>query len=317
MLFRLVLLLAVAFIVFFFWASASDHTEDDYAKIVTYQSDREMKRDSVFTIVAYNIGYLSGMTNNTTKERTPSLFDDNLSKVNEVFSKLDVDILALQEIDYASKRSFDVDQQEALSRLGFCYAAQAVNWDKRYVPFPRWPIAAHFGEMLSGQSIMSKFPIEEHKRIVLDRVAGLSFLTDAFYLERLAQMATIEVGGKKLKVINIHAEAFDKTTRERHLKACAELYTMYASTFPTILLGDFNSDPNEEDLLDTHIFNLPYLKQAVIDMNEGTFPSDAPRRKIDFIFYNENFIEKVAGKTIIEMGSPSDHLPVLMRFKLK
>ena len=52
---------------------------------------------------------------------------------------------------------------------GFLEGAYAVNWDKRYVPFPYWPPVVHFGEMLSGQGVLSKFPILMNKKIVLQK----------------------------------------------------------------------------------------------------------------------------------------------------
>jgi hypothetical protein len=72
--------------------------------------------------------------------------------------------------------------------------AIAINWDKRYVPFPYWPITQQFGRTLSGQSILSRFPIQNHERHVLDRVAGNNWIYNAFYLDRLAQVAEIVVG---------------------------------------------------------------------------------------------------------------------------
>ena len=44
----------------------------------------------------------------------------------------------------------------------------------------------HFGSMLSGQSILSKYPLKDHQRIILERVKDNPFYRDALYLERLA-----------------------------------------------------------------------------------------------------------------------------------
>ncbi|MFD0860973.1 endonuclease/exonuclease/phosphatase family protein [Sungkyunkwania multivorans] len=314
---KAILFFVVGFFAFFFWASSSNLEESEYEKSMTLDVENVTKNDSLFTIATYNIGYLSGMTNNTAKARPRLLFDSNLTKVQEVIESSHIDILALQEIDYASSRSHFVDQQKALAEMGYANVAQAINWDKKYVPFPKSPWSAHFGKVVSGQSILSKFPIMEHQRIILDKVERLNFFEAPFYLDRLAQVATILIDNRPVKVINVHTEAFDQETRMKHLNRLADLYKKYASDHPTILLGDFNSEPKEETLLKDIIMSIEGIDAAVNDLNEGTFPSIDPTRRIDFIFYNKRFIEAISSRVITEVEDASDHLPVMMTFRLK
>ncbi len=64
--------------------------------------------------------------------------------------------MAFQEIDYGSARRYHVDQEERIaSAFHYPYRARAVNWDKRYVAFPYWPPSAHFGKIISGQSVVN------------------------------------------------------------------------------------------------------------------------------------------------------------------
>ncbi len=53
----------------------------EYSKLKTNQYATTVQRDSVFSIVTYNIGYLSGMTNNRPLAKPKELFDTNLQKV--------------------------------------------------------------------------------------------------------------------------------------------------------------------------------------------------------------------------------------------
>ena len=53
--------------------------------------------------------------------------------------------------------------------LGLTHGAIAISWDKNYVPFPYWPPTAQFGKILSGQSIISRSPIQQNNRIVLEK----------------------------------------------------------------------------------------------------------------------------------------------------
>ncbi len=267
--------------------------------------------------MTYNIGYLSGMTNNTSKKRDEYIFNANLLQVQRTLKELDIDVVALQEIDYGSGRSFMVDQELELSKGGYPNVARAVNWDKKYVPFPHFPITAHFGKVFSGQSILSKFPLKDHERLVLDRVESNPFWRDAFYLDRLAQVVTAEVAGKAVKLINVHTEAFDQPTRKKHLKTVADLFEKYASEYPTILLGDFNSNPDTESLLRDIVLANQHAAYALKDLTQATYPSIDPERRIDFIFYNTNFLEVAEAKVVKEVLDASDHLPVMARFKLK
>lgn len=312
--FLIILLIAIG--VFYFWASSANLDISEYQKIESYSVDPGVINDSIYTIATYNIGYLSGMTNNTAADRPQSLFDQNLKKVQQVFKKLNIDIVALQEIDYDASRSYHIDQQKRLSEIGYPYAARAVNWDKKYVPFPYLPFSSHFGKIISGQSIVSRFPIEEHERMVLSRVENDYFWRQAFYIDRLAQVISLTINGQKVKIINVHAEAFDAPTREKHLKTVADIYKKYASEYPTFLLGDFNTDPGKEKMLH-HILEVGDIKMAETDLSQQTFPADHPEKRIDFIFYNPSRIEKVNARVLKEVEVASDHLPVMMRFKLQ
>ena len=316
------LLLAVfllTFIVFYFWASSPTQSEDTYAKVYTNNYDSNITNDSVYSIVTYNIGYLSGMTNNLPIEKPKSLFDDNMAIVLKEFKKSNPDIIVFQEIDYEATRSFDVNQQDEIAKLGYNYVAEAINWDEHYVPFPYWPISMNFGKVISGQSILSKYPLSNHERIVLKRAENNPFYKDAFYIERLAQVATINLDGQDIKIINVHLEAFDKPTRDEHTDYVLNLFDQYSKEFPTILLGDFNSDPDYENAAIDKILNRTDIGNAAFsnDNYENTYDTANPYERIDFIFYTPETIEYIDGRVMQEFGQASDHLPVEMRFRLK
>ncbi len=174
--------------------------------------------DSIFSIVTYNIGYLSGMTNNLAIAKPKELFENNMQTVIHEVKAVNPDIIAFQEIDYKASRSYNVNQQNEIAKLGYNFVAKAVNWDETYVPFPYWPPTMHFGKVISGQSILSKYPLSAHQRIVLERVPEAPFYRDALYLERLAQVVKVDLNGKEVVLINVHLEAFDKQTRGRQFE---------------------------------------------------------------------------------------------------
>ncbi len=316
---RFFLLLIVAFVIFFLWASSSTLEETEYAKLIEIDVKELPENDSVFSIVSYNIGYLSGMTNNTVLEKPKELFDKNLAKVILETKKLNPDIIAFQEIDYDASRSYHVNQESEIANLGYSYRAKNINWDKRYLPFPYWPISSHFGKVVSGQSIISKYTLKDQQRIVLSRVADAPFHREAFYLERLAQVVKVVLNDKEVVLINIHLEAFDKQTRVRQFREVLTLFNKYKDTYPTILLGDFNSRARDDNSVVKKIFAMQDIGNAAFDLKNlsNTFNTKDPFERIDYIFYTKNSIEYISGKVLNRFGQASDHLPLEMKFRLK
>lgn len=316
---RLLVLVIIAFVIFFFWASSPTIDEKEYAELIENENPVAVINDSVYSIVTYNVGYLSGMTNNLPVAKPRKLFEDNQKKVETELKKVNPDIVAFQEIDYKASRSYEVDQEKEFMKLGFNYAARGVNWDERYVPFPYWPPSMHFGKVISGQSIISKYKLKDYERIVLERVPDNPFYRDALYLERLAQVVKVVLEGKEVVIINIHLEAFDKPTRVRQFEYVLELFKQYKDQYPTILLGDFNSKARDKEAAVQKIFKMNGVGNAAFNtLNpSNTFDTKNPFERIDYIFYTENTIEYVNGKVLNDFEQASDHLPVEMQFKLK
>ncbi|NBB75047.1 MAG: endonuclease, partial [Bacteroidetes bacterium] len=248
------------------------------------------------------------------------------------------DIIGFQEIDVGAARSLYVHQLDTLAaRLGYATSAMAINWDERYVPFPYSANpAVHFGRVLSGQAVLSRYPIVRHERIALARTSR-PFWSDAFYLDRLAQVTEIAVGRDTLVVINVHLEAFEEATRETQAREVRQIYERYADR-PVLLLGDFNSvlpaardalPPDEraafaDDETLAILLDGTRLRPAVSDSAYaasmaaiGTYPTDAPSRKIDHIFYTPDRIEAISAAVPATPSAPSDHRPVVMRFVLR
>ena len=316
---RFLVVIFIAAVIFFFWASSPTLNEKEYEALLTNDNIVASKNDSTFSIVTYNIGYLSGMTNNRAIAKPKELFEENLQKVITETKAVNPDIIAFQEIDYNASRSYKVNQQEEIAELGYPYRAQAVNWDETYVPFPYWPPSMHFGKVLSGQSIISKHPLKEHKRIVLERVANAPFYRDALYLERLAQVVKVTLNGKDVVLINVHLEAFDKSTRVNQLEEVLSIFNRFKDKFPTILLGDFNSKARDNEAAIQNLFKLKDIGNAGFNKENpaNTFDSRNPHKRIDYIFYTKKSIEYISGKVLTQFGEASDHLPVEMRFRLR
>jgi endonuclease/exonuclease/phosphatase family metal-dependent hydrolase len=205
-------------------------------------------------------------------------------------------------------------------------AAQAVNWDERYLPFPYGRPAVNFGRTLSGQAVLSRFPIRRHVRNVLPRPPQ-PFYREIFYLDRLAQVAVVDLGGRPLVVINVHLEAFHVGTREEQARLANGLYRRLAERgVPALLLGDFNSrlrragagsqDETMRLLLDGTDLR-PAVSAPLGDTAHATYPADAPARRIDYIFYPQRFFKAVEGERWCGAPNPpSDHCAVTATLRL-
>jgi endonuclease/exonuclease/phosphatase family metal-dependent hydrolase len=331
-------LLLLGFVLFFFWASSGRLPAEDLAQVKRYDAAPASAERDTFTVMTYNLGYLSGMTNNEPVVRPDSLFERNMDRAVDLIRDVDPDVLALQEVDYGGARVNHVHQLDTLAtRLGFHSAAQAVNWDERYLPYPYGLPSVHFGRTLSGQSILSRYPIRRHARKVLPRPPQF-FLRDAFYLSHLAQFAVVDIGGWPLVLINLHLEAFDQETREEQARRVVELYRGLAQTnLPVIMLGDVNSvaptaktvlppeqrrafagDETVELLLNgTNLTPLFAESAYATGQSINTYPSVDPNRKIDYIFHRSNLVVPIDQE--IRCGGsppPSDHCAVAMTFML-
>lgn len=313
------------------WAAGRQVPASREAEIVSYggAAGEAAAPPETFTVVTYNIGYLSGLTNNQAVARSPALYAENLDTAIAGLGVVAPDVIAFQEIDVAARRSYRRDQVAAIAQaLDFPIGAIALNWNKRYVPFPPWPPTAHFGAIVSGQAVLSRFPIQRHDRIVLQKVASQSFVYNAFYLDRLAQVVELEVGGQSVILINLHLEAFDEPTRHAQTLAVRAIAEQYAATYPVIVLGDFNSAINRTDAEegDTHtILDMVAAEefQSLVpeadwrDPAQFTFPTDAPRYRLDYGFYTPARLELVATRVLTETAQASDHFPVVMTFRLR
>ncbi|MDX1371805.1 MAG: hypothetical protein R3321_05010, partial [Nitrososphaeraceae archaeon] len=196
-------------IIFYFWAGSSWYENDLYYQVANSENSF-IDKDDTLRISTYNIGYLSGMTNNNPVARSEGLFSENLERSVRILSNLDLDFLALQEIDFYSERSYEYNQYDSLlQRLDFPNGAKAVNWDKSYVPFPYWPIKYQFGRILSGQAILSKMKLLKQDITVLSKPKNAPFYYNKFYLDRLIQTTFIPVNNSDtLAIMNVHLEAF-------------------------------------------------------------------------------------------------------------
>ena len=318
-------ILAVALV---FWASRATLPKQEYEAgfLRELPAVPEGAADGRYTIVTYNIGYASGLTNNSGNNASEQDYAQNIQAILEALQRVSPDVVAFQEIDFDSSRSWGQDQPLLLAEgLGLRYRGCAYTWDMHYVPWPFGTPSHHFGRISSGQCVASRFPILKNSKSTMSKPEENAFWYNLFYLDRIIQITEIEVASQPLVILNVHLEAYKRKTREEQAVTVAQTVRQYADK-PLIVLGDFNARPpwrTEDSTLATLLAVEGLHKEFPQELSEGgdearyyTSPSGRPRQSIDHIFYNDK-ITCLRAQVLQDAGTGSDHLPVMMEFSFK
>ena len=126
-------------------------------------------------------------------------------------------------------------------------------------------------------------------------------------------MATVCVGGRRLKVVSVHADVLMPATR-----ANTETLANYLKPFVgqgVLLMGDLNAQPDEKAVENLTRVGLHDLFAEKASGAQPTFPSDKPRKRIDFFLVDEP-LRAQAGVPLVLPGEASDHRAIEVTIKL-
>jgi len=128
----------------------------------------------------------------------------NVSGVAEAINRIQPDILIINEIDIESKRTSYIDQvQWLLDHTYFNYGTFASNWKAQFIP------SDGLGRMNMGNAVLSRWKINEAKRIKLSLRGDQDALTEYFYLRRNILKTKIGLPGlDNFYVLATHLSAF-------------------------------------------------------------------------------------------------------------
>lgn len=335
--FGFILTLALCFLALLYWCGqrpyAADLLHEKIYEPAVKSSVNLAKKD--LKAMSWNIAWAHG-TGSEGKDYTPRPKEHYLKSLESMAQTIkaeEADIVFLQEVDFDSTKSHSVDQLKYLAdELGF-YAAYSVSWAIRYLPFPYWPMKNHFGKIVSGGAILSRYPLKNCSSVFYDKPKANPWWYNHLYLFRYSQYCEIEFEGKSWVIINNHLEAFDKKARQEQAK---ELVAKVKSLTNVLLIGgDFNTTPHvaskkssfqgydkddyEKDSTYELLSSLSDFRDALeissYQNDEAewfTFPSNDPDRKLDYLFSHQTL--RVKGfKRINNMSS--DHLPIVGEFE--
>ncbi len=244
------------------------------ASSIFTQSDRQVR------VLTYNI--LHGATTNN---------DFNLDTIAAIIRQVNPDLVALQEVDFKTRRALNYD---LVTELG---------WRTGLAPIFGRAMPYDGGEY--GEGILSRWSFISSRNVLLPNSPGNE--------PRAAlEITTIINSGDTISFIGTHLDHLpDETDR---IAQTREINAVFSSNrYPTILAGDLNDVPGSRaiDLLETH-WTPAYRSQDI----EPTFPSHQPVRKIDYVLYRPANRWKVLSTEVICDRVASDHCALLVVLEL-
>lgn len=196
-------------------------------------------------IVSCRLGYSLGRERSGTEPSpSASVICDRLDQVIETIVSSGADIVFLQEVDFASQRTHDIDQLYYISAaLGWGYAARATTWECRYFPND-WPWRRPDGRVRAGIGVISRYPLVQNIRQRLPQAPTGQRLISRLLPRPVVQMVDVQCGNTVLRLVQADFGWPHRQSFPRQLQAL--LAFVQDVQTPTSLLMGFasTSDPS-------------------------------------------------------------------------
>src|SRR5215475_10988798 len=196
-------------------------------------------------VLSYSIAYGLGDPRQHRLAVAPATVYDHLDAVIETLATSGADVVLLQEVDFASRRTYDIDQlQYIAAALGWGFVARVITWECRYLPLPFWAPQRHAGRLRAGQGVISRYPLVQNTRQRLSQPLTQPLLATLFSPYRTVQMVDMQCGDRTIRFLNVHLESRDTATRQRQAQELVA-FGRHVVTPNCVLMGAFNSVASE------------------------------------------------------------------------
>lgn len=216
--------------------------------------------------------------------------DFDLDRIARVISDADPDMVAMQEMDFLTKRARGYD------------LATELGWRTKMTSLFGRAMKYDGGEY--GQAILSKHSFVSTRNVPLPHSEGRE--------PRTALEARIQLpSGATIALVCTHLDHLrDETDRLMQARAIVEEFA--GNAVPTILAGDLNALPES----DTLALLREHWTPAHGDPPKPTHPSKNPRSKIDYIMFAPEERWRVIDLQVIADEVASDHCAVVAELEL-
>ena len=273
-------------------------------------------------VLSYSMAYgLGDLSSHRLPHDAIALYD-RLDQIIETIAASGADVVLLQEVDFASRRTHDVDQlQYIAAALGWGFVARVITWECRYLPAPFWPPWRHTGRLRAGQGIISRYPLVQNTRQRLSQSPAQPLLSPLFAPYHTVQMVDVQCGGRTVRLLNVHLELYDVATRQRQAEELVA-FVRQVATPNCVLMGAFQAvlathgvpDSGQDRTMEMITTGLRDRLRIVADTSP-TYPAAAPRDRLDHVLVGPGL--QAVETQVIRLDTPvSDHLPLLVSLAL-
>jgi endonuclease/exonuclease/phosphatase family metal-dependent hydrolase len=312
-----------------------------------------VEKDIEYSIMTYNVGFgaysqdfsffmdegemLDGtkVKGKYGKARSKKEEIENINGSIDIVKEKDPDFVFLQEVDTPASRNYKVDERKMfLDSLTSYSSSYAINYHSSYIILP---INDPMGTANSGILSLAKFNMNSSIRKSLPiSNAFISKFTD---LDRCMNIMRYKVSDKELVLINVHLSAYDKggVYRAKQITLIQEILTEeYEKGNYVILGGDFNHDiahtlgkfpTTQKDPAWVAVLDDADIPEHFSVAADGETWGSCRAAEMPYVA-GENYVVTVDGfmvsdnitvSSVLNMNNDflySDHLPVIMKFKL-
>ena len=338
---KILAVLIVLFLLFLAYSSLREYKPAIEVSLLDFCEPDTLEPDSTYTVMIWNIGY-GGLGENMDffydggkmVRDTRENVNKNLDAIaSHIAGRDSIDFFLLQEVDFASKRSYRSEQNELMSsQLLNHFEFSGINYKVDFVPVPP---KAPLGKVKSGIVTYTRYqPASVYRR---GFSGNYSWPTRLFMLKRCFLVSRFPTSkGGEFVLVNLHNSAYDDGSLRAEQLSILETFASeeYNKGNYVLFGGDWNQSPNGfkpsfDQPFDT--VNVSYLP--------GNFLKDWPRYYSDSIPTNRRIVTTYnrgsTPVTVIDffIASPnldvsgvkcsdlyfrnSDHQPVSATFRLK
>lgn len=227
-------------------------------------------------ILTYNIRHGQGLDDRI-----------DLARIADVIRETEPDLVAVQEVDQATRRSDGVDQAHTLGELTGLHAAFG-------------PAMAYSGGEY-GVAVLSRTPI------MSTTVHPLPHSPDREPRTSLEVATAPTTDAPSVRLVCTHLDYLpDDTDRLAQVQRLNRLFAQPDGT-PTLLAGDLNTTPDSPAI---ELLSMNWTDTCAADPTP-TFPADQPTTKIDYVLARTADPWSIMRAQVLAAPLASDHRPLL------
>lgn len=307
--------------------------------------------DSIVSLITWNVGFgglgeesiffydVNGtLTSDVPVTVSKENFDKNQAGIEAFVKNTKADFFLLQEVDTEAKRSYYLNQHEAVQAVLPNFSTSfALNYNVKRVPLPVMEFWNTMGKVEAGLASYSKFETSEATRYQFP--GNYSWPTRIFQLDRCFLVNRYKTkSGKDLVVLNTHNSAYDKggVLKKQQMEYLKNyLTTEYEKGNYVVVGGDWNQcppyfkfdtfQPGKGEGYETQSIDPAFLPDGWTWAYDATIPTNRKLTEvykanetfttlIDFFLVSPNLkVNKVKG--LNQNFQYSDHQPVYVELE--